>query len=82
MCASAIRLKDLKKKRNNLEVQSSLGVLKRIAKTDENVMPQIINCVRSKCTLGEISDALRKVYGEYWPIEYVFKNHINTACKF
>ena len=59
------RLKDLKKKRNNLEVQSSLGVLKRIAKTDENVMPQIINCVRSKCTLGEISDALRKVYGEY-----------------
>ena len=59
------RLRDLKKKRNNLEVQSSLGVLKRIAKTDENVMPQIINCVRSKCTLGEISDALRKVYGEY-----------------
>jgi len=59
------RLKNLKKKRNNLDVQSSLGVLKRIAKTDENVMPQIINCVRSKCTLGEISDALRKVYGEY-----------------
>jgi methylmalonyl-CoA mutase N-terminal domain/subunit len=48
-----------------LEVQSSLGILKKIAKADENVMPQIINCVRSKCTLGEISDALRKVYGEY-----------------
>ena len=59
------RLKDLKKKRNNLEVQSSLDTLKRAAKTDENLMPQIINCVRSKCTLGEISDALRKVYGEY-----------------
>ena len=59
------RLNDLKKKRNNLKVQSSLDTLKRAAKTDENVMPQIINCVRSKCTLGEISDALRKVYGEY-----------------
>ena len=59
------RLKDLKKKRNNLEVQSSLDTLKRAAKTDENLMPQIINCVRSMCTLGEISDALRKVYGEY-----------------
>ena len=59
------RLKDLKKKRNNLKVQSSLDKLKRTAKTDENVMPQIINCVKSKCTLGEISDALRKVYGEY-----------------
>ena len=59
------RLKDLKKKRNNLEVQSSIDTLKRAAKTDENVMPQIINCVRSECTLGEISDALRKVYGEY-----------------
>ena len=59
------RLKDLKKKRNNLEVQSSIDILKRAAKSDENVMPQIINCVRSECTLGEISDALRKVYGEY-----------------
>ena len=59
------RLKGLKKNRNNLEVQSSLGMLKRVAKTDENVMPQIIHCVKSKCTLGEISDALRKVYGEY-----------------
>ena len=59
------RLKDLKKKRNNLKVQSSIDTLKRAAKTDENVMPQIINCVRSECTLGEISDALRKVYGEY-----------------
>jgi len=59
------RLKDLKKKRNNLEVQSSLGILKTIAKTDGNVMPQIINCARSRCTLGEISDVLRKVYGEY-----------------
>ena len=59
------RLKDLKKKRNNLEVQSSLGILKTVAKTDENVMPQIINCARSRGTLGEISDVLRKVYGEY-----------------
>jgi len=59
------RLKDLKKKRNNLEVQSSLDILKTIAKTSENVMPQIINCARSRCTLGEISDVLRKVYGEY-----------------
>ena len=59
------RLKDLKRKRNNLEVQSSLGILKTIAKKDENVMPQIINCARSRCTLGEISDVLRKVYGEY-----------------
>ena len=59
------RLKNLKKKRNNLEVQSSIDTLKKAAKTDENVMPQIINCVRSECTLGEISDVLRKVYGEY-----------------
>ena len=59
------RLKDLKKKRNNLEVQSSLETLKKTAKAYENAMPQIINCVRSKCTLGEISDALRKIYGEY-----------------
>ena len=30
-----------------------------------NIMPSVINAVESHCTLGEISDVLRKIYGEY-----------------
>jgi len=28
-------------------------------------MPNIIDCVKNRCTLGEISDVLRSVFGEY-----------------
>jgi len=39
--------------------------LKEKAKTDENLMPYILNAIENKATLGEISDALREVWGEY-----------------
>ena len=35
------------------------------AREDRNLMPPILDCVRAEVTLGEISDALREVYGEY-----------------
>ncbi|HEV7672974.1 MAG TPA: methylmalonyl-CoA mutase family protein, partial [Candidatus Angelobacter sp.] len=34
-------------------------------RSDQNLMPHIIHAVESYCTVGEISDALRKVFGEY-----------------
>mgnify|MGYP003325070250 CR=1 FL=1 len=55
----------LKKKRDNLKVQDTLGELQKIAKNKDNIMPSIINCVKNNCTLGEISDTLRLVFGEY-----------------
>lgn len=58
-------LRILKKKRDNLKVQDTLGELQKIAKNKDNIMPSIINCVKNNCTLGEISDTLRLVFGEY-----------------
>ncbi|MFL2982813.1 MAG: methylmalonyl-CoA mutase [Candidatus Neomarinimicrobiota bacterium] len=58
-------LKLAKTLRDNTKVQDSLKSLKTIAKNEENVMPQIIDCIKMRCTLGEISDILRSVYGEY-----------------
>ena len=58
-------LRDLKKKRDNTKVQDTLDRLQNVAKSKENIMPSIINCVKKKCTLGEISDALRLVFGEH-----------------
>ena len=55
----------LKKTRDNNAVQLKLDQLKSIADSKENLMPAIIEACRNKCTLGEISDALRECFGEF-----------------
>ena len=59
------RLNSIKKNRDGDEVTKRLGELKRTATTSENLMPHILNCVENYCTLGEIADTLRSVWGEY-----------------
>ena len=59
------KLEALKAERNNDKVAESLVLLKDKAKTDENLMPYIIDSVREYATLGEICDTLRDVFGEY-----------------
>jgi methylmalonyl-CoA mutase N-terminal domain/subunit len=59
------RLKDLRKRRDEKKVRMSLERLKEVAKTSENIMYPIIDAVRNYATVGEISDALREVFGEY-----------------
>jgi methylmalonyl-CoA mutase N-terminal domain/subunit len=59
------RVKALKNKRDNELVRQKLKLLKDKAKTDENLMPVILECVENYCTVGEISHALREVWGEY-----------------
>jgi len=58
-------INDVKKARNNETVKAKLIKLEETAKTNENLMPFIIDCVEEYATLGEISDVLRKVFGEY-----------------
>lgn len=59
------RLRKLKKKRDNAMVKTRLSRVKEAALNNENVIPATIEAVRDYATLGEISDALREVYGEY-----------------
>jgi len=59
------KLKRLKARRSDEAVQSALERVKRTAKTDENLVPAVVDAVRHYATLGEISDALRSVFGEY-----------------
>ena len=46
-------------------MHEALKKLQITAKGDENVMSDIIHCVKNNCTLGEISDTLRQVFGEH-----------------
>ncbi len=59
------RLKKIKETRDNAKVAQLLGELKEAAKRNDNLMPYFINCVRAYCTLQEICDVLREVYGTY-----------------
>ena len=55
----------LKSRRNNDSVNSSLANLTEAARGTENLMPFILKAVECYCTLGEIADTLRVVFGEY-----------------
>jgi len=59
------KLSKLKSERNDKEVKENLELLKKAANTDKNLMPIILQCVKSYATLGEICDVLRNVFGEY-----------------
>ncbi len=59
------RVKIFKQSRNQVLVNKSLEELKNNAKTNNNLFQYIINALKSKATLGEISDTLRDVFGEY-----------------
>ena len=58
-------LKDFKEKRNTESVILKLNDIKNNAKNNQNLMPPIIEAVKVGATLGEISDILRTVFGEY-----------------
>ncbi len=59
------KIQKLKKERNNGAVQKSLDELFIAAKGNANLMPFILGAVENYATLGEISDTLRRVFGEY-----------------
>jgi methylmalonyl-CoA mutase N-terminal domain/subunit len=58
------RLRKVKSQRNGEQVGATLTRLKQAACSSENLTLHILECVESYCTLGEIADALREVWGE------------------
>lgn len=59
------RLSELRKSRNPARCDQVLQTLSDRASTGENIMPAVIEAVENHCTLGEIADTLREVFGEY-----------------
>ena len=58
------RLEKLRNGRDDGKVKTSLERLEQVAKTNDNTVPAILECVESYCTLGEISQVFRGVFGE------------------
>ena len=59
------RLRDLRAGRSAEQVNSELNKLEQAAKSQDNLLPHIVNCAAAMATVGEISDRLRNVFGEY-----------------
>ena len=59
------RLRRLKSERDNGKVGQTLDRVRTVARSSDNIMPVMIDAVKSYATVGEISDALRQVFGEY-----------------
>lgn len=63
--AQVASLRKLKRERDNRKVKEVLDKLHYSAEKDENLMPTIIEAVKAYVSLGEITEVLRMVYGEY-----------------
>jgi len=61
----AERLRAVRAKRNPQTWQAAIRAVEDTARSGENLMPSILAAVEANATVGEISDAMRKVYGEY-----------------
>jgi methylmalonyl-CoA mutase N-terminal domain/subunit len=59
------KLKRLKANRDEDAAKRSLTQIQEAARSTENLMPLVIEAVECHCTLGEIADTLRSVFGEY-----------------
>ena len=59
------RIEDIKQRRDNTKIKTLLNNLKRSAIDNLNLIDPILRCVKEYATIGEISDILREVYGEY-----------------
>jgi methylmalonyl-CoA mutase N-terminal domain/subunit len=59
------KLESLRRRRDPAKCDSILQGLNDRAAGDENIMPAVLEAVENNCTLGEIADTLREVYGEH-----------------
>jgi methylmalonyl-CoA mutase len=59
------RLKEIKAARDNAAVQKALETITHAAESDGNLLDVTISAVRARATVGEISDALEKIFGRY-----------------
>jgi methylmalonyl-CoA mutase N-terminal domain/subunit len=63
--AQVQRIRALRDRRDSKLAMTALDKLEQAATTDENLLPRILECVEAYATIGEISNTLRRVWGEY-----------------
>jgi methylmalonyl-CoA mutase N-terminal domain/subunit len=59
------RLRAMRASRSQTMTNDTLDALERAARSSDNLMPRILEACEARATVGEISDRLRRVFGEY-----------------
>ena len=59
------RVRELRARRDTGPWKEAVTRVEDAAKSGENLMPRILTAVEASATVGEISDAMRRVFGEY-----------------
>jgi methylmalonyl-CoA mutase N-terminal domain/subunit len=59
------RVRELRGRRDQARLQAALDAVEDTARTEQNLMPAILEAVKAYATVGEIADAMRRVFGEY-----------------
>ena len=59
------RVRALRASRSEQEWRAALAAVEQAARDGSNLVPPIVAAVEARATLGEIADALRRVFGEY-----------------
>ncbi|MFQ6012230.1 MAG: methylmalonyl-CoA mutase [Thermoplasmata archaeon] len=62
------RLRRVREARDTSTAERALGRVQEAAEEGENLMPPILEAMQRRATLGEVSDALRTVYGTFRPL--------------
>ncbi|MDP6869741.1 MAG: methylmalonyl-CoA mutase family protein [Candidatus Poseidoniaceae archaeon] len=60
-----IKLQELRKARDEINVQKCLGEIKSCAAGDGNMFPLVIDALKANCTLGEIMGAMKEIFGTW-----------------
>ena len=63
--AQVARVRAFRARRDGAGARRAVDDVRQAARGTDNLMPRILAAVKADCTLGEISDALRDVFGEY-----------------
>jgi methylmalonyl-CoA mutase N-terminal domain/subunit len=64
------QLEAFKRSRNAVASQDALDVVRRDARAGVNVLPSVVEAAKAGCTLGELCDVFREVWGRYTPTSY------------
>jgi methylmalonyl-CoA mutase, N-terminal domain len=67
VAAQVARVRDLRSSRDGAEVDDALAEVRATAEGTGNLLPPMRDALRARATLGEVSDVLRSVFGEYRP---------------
>jgi methylmalonyl-CoA mutase N-terminal domain/subunit len=58
-------LREIKRTRSQSEVKKALNELERATREGKNVMPYLLDCCKAYCTLGEMTNVFREIFGEF-----------------